>query len=197
MSLSIYYFKIFSPPIRASSAVVYNCYVFLFVESKMKKRAPAVLQNSSSTSNFFTKWTVALQNWKATVHSVKIKKLISLALTPPSSPAISSDFFLSLFSFLPKISLSSSHLFSTLSSLFALSAFCWSTKLVDSVVAWACWRGGGWRQDWWWLTAWVSAWLPAWVSAWRWWSCADLGLEEWVSTWRWSSRAESGFFFSF
>jgi hypothetical protein len=47
--------------LRASPAVMYNCYVSLFVESKMKKRAPAVLQNSSSTSNFFTKGTVALQ----------------------------------------------------------------------------------------------------------------------------------------
>ena len=27
-------------------------------------------------------------------------------------------------------------------------------------------------------------------TVWRWWSCADLDLEEWVSAWRWWSRAD-------
>ena len=49
----------------------------LYVENKMKKPAPAIVQMSSSFSNFFTKCTVAFHFWKATVHFVFIKKSIS------------------------------------------------------------------------------------------------------------------------
>ena len=112
--------------------------------------------------------------------------------------------FFSLSSFLPKISLSSSHLLSllsALSSLFALSAFwvfCWSTKLVDSVVAWACRRGGGWFGGlgfpilaWWWLMAeHLIRWLGFSILAW-WWLTAEhlirwlgLPISGWFSVYR-------------
>ena len=75
----------------------------------------------SSSSNFFTKCTVAFHFWKTTVHFVFIKKLFSLDRSPP---LIFQPNSFSLLSFHPKLSLSSSHflsVLSALSSLFALS----------------------------------------------------------------------------
>ena len=108
---------------RPSPAVIQNCSSSLFVENKTKKLAPAVIQTSSSSSNFFTKCTVSFHFWKATVHFVKIKKPISFTSGPTPTTDISSEFFSLSSHFFQKF-ISSSHLlslFSALSPLFALS----------------------------------------------------------------------------
>ena len=141
----------------------------------MKKWAPVVLQNCSSTSNFFTKWTVAFQKWKATVHFVKIKKSISSVLTPPISHAISSKFFFSLLSFLPKIFLFFSFAFC---SLLFLCSFGFLLKHKTG------WFGGGLGLlAWWWLgLAGVvvvdgkTGWFSGWASLFRVIFCRSLSL---------------------
>ena len=117
---------------RPSPAVIQNCSSSLFVENKTKKLAPAVIQTSSSSSNFFTKCTVAFHFWKATVHFVKLKNQFLSLLAPPLQLI-----FLPNFSLSPLISSKNLSLL-LICSLFSLCSFGgWFFS------GWACRRGLG------------------------------------------------------
>ena len=151
---------------RPSLAAVYTPSSSLFIENKTTKLAPAVFQNYSSSLNFFTKCTVTFHFWKATVHFVKIKKLIFFWSDPTTTNCFLFRKFLSLLSFLRKFFSLFFFLLSLFSLLFALWGFLlWSTKISR--------RGLGLIR---WLIRWVG-WFGGWADlAWAWASRSRRGL---------------------
>ena len=120
----------------------------------MKKWTPTVLQNSSSTSNFFTKWAVAFHFWKAIVHFVKIKKINFFS----PDPTHLNCYFFRFFSLSPLISSENFSLFFSfaLSSLCSLFSFC-SFGLLGFLLK----HSGGLGLPvirWWWLIRLIRWW---------------------------------------
>ena len=101
-----------------TKAISSNSVKLLFISicrDQNKNPGSSSLQNCSSSSNFFTKCTVAFQKWKATIHFVKIKKSIFFIRRPHRTNWYLFRKFLS-----PLISSQNFSLSSSLCSLFSL-----------------------------------------------------------------------------